>query len=101
MNYQSQYRGRLLLWRIYRDRFVLSSLMQTASPSDLKVSQIKASMKRQEVIEDFRGSWEKEWFNYKPAEWGLSTHKVYDPVWKALANAKFVRRYRSTKQIGC
>ena len=70
------------------DRFVLSSLMQTASPSDLKASQIKASMKRQEVIEDFRGSWEKEWFNYKPAEWGLSTHKVYDPVWKAPANAK-------------
>jgi hypothetical protein len=70
------------------DRFVLSTLMQTVSPSQMKGSQTLASMKSQPMIEDFRGHWQKEWFTYKPEKWGISTHKIYHPVWKAPRNAK-------------
>ena len=70
------------------DRFVLSSLMKTVSPSQLKASQMLTSMKPQQMIEDFKDDWKKEWFTYKPKNWGLSTHKIYHPVWKAPLNAK-------------
>ena len=70
------------------DRFVLSTLMQTVSPSQMKASQTLASMKPQQMIEDFKGAWQKEWFTYKPEKWGISTHKIYHPVWKAPLNAK-------------
>jgi hypothetical protein len=70
------------------DRFVLSSLMKTVSPSQMKASQILTSMKPQQMIEDFKDDWKKEWFTYKPKNWGLSTHKIYHPVWKAPLNAK-------------
>jgi len=45
-------------------------------------------MKPQQMIEDFKGDWQKEWFTYKPEKWGISTHKIYHPVWKAPRNAK-------------
>ena len=70
------------------DRFVLSSLMKTVSPSQMKASQMLTSMKPQQMIEDFKDDWKKEWFTYKPKNWGLSTHKIYHPVWKAPLNAK-------------
>ena len=70
------------------DKFVLSSLLQTASPSDLKSSQVVKSLKPQRMIEDFKDDWNKEWFSYKPSSWAVSTHKVYDPLWKAPQNAR-------------
>ena len=70
------------------DRFVLTSLMKTVSPSQMKASQMLTSMKPQQMIEDFKDDWKKEWFTYKPKNWGLSTHKIYHPVWKAPLNAK-------------
>lgn len=70
------------------DRFVLSSLMQTVSPTDLQRSQPLVSMEPQHTIEDFKDDWQKEWFTYKPEKWGLRTHKIYDPVWKAPRDAK-------------
>ena len=79
------------------DRFVLSSLIKTAKPSDLKSSDVVASLKPQTLIEDFKDSWKKEWFTYKPANWGISTHKVYDPVWKAPKNAKLCMEIYSDK----
>ena len=70
------------------DKFVLSSLLQTVSPSDLKSSQVVKSLKPQRMIEDFKDDWNKEWFSYKPSNWAVSTHKVYDPLWKAPQNAR-------------
>jgi hypothetical protein len=70
------------------DRFVISSLMKVVSPSEMKASQSLVSMKPQQLIEDFKDDWQKEWFSYKPAKLGISTHKIYDPVWKAPSRAK-------------
>ncbi|MDA3924463.1 MAG: dienelactone hydrolase family protein [Kiritimatiellae bacterium] len=70
------------------DRFNLSSRMQMVSPQQLKAAGIKAADKPSLVIESFDKDWEKEWFTYKPEEWGRKTHKLYDPKWKAPAGAK-------------
>lgn len=79
------------------DRFVLSSLMKTANTSALKSSQVVTSLKRQTLIEDFQGDWKKEWFTYKPSNWGVSTHKIYDPVWQAPKSSKLCLEIYSEK----
>jgi len=70
------------------DRFNLSSRMQIATPDQLKTAGVKATDKPSLVIESFDGDWQKEWFTYKPEEWGRKTHKIYDPKWAAPAGAK-------------
>ncbi len=76
-------------YRLYQsDRFNLSSLMHAATPDELKAAGIKAAIQPSLLIESFEGDWEKEWFNYKPEEWTLRTHKLYDEPWKASAGAR-------------
>jgi len=69
------------------DRFNLSSLMSVAISDDLKAAGVKATLKPSLMIETFAGDWQKEWFTYRPAERGRSTHKVYDPQWAAPEGA--------------
>jgi hypothetical protein len=76
-------------YRIYTsDRFNLSSLMHMATAEELKATDVKATLPPSLLIESFEGDWEKEWFNYKPGEWTLNTHKLHDDPWKAPAGAK-------------
>ena len=63
--------------------FNLSSLPALIKPAQLRDAKISTTLRSQNLIEDFKGAWRKEWFTYKPAQWGLKTHKLYDPVWKA------------------
>ncbi len=69
------------------DKFVLSSLLSMTAPAQLQEAEVKATLKPSNMIEDFSEGWQKEWFSYKPG-WGRSTHKVYDPQWKAPEGAK-------------
>lgn len=69
-------------------KFNLSSRMQTASPDQLKAAGVKATLQPSLVIESFEGDWEKEWFTYRPEDWGRTTHKLYDPQWAAPPGAK-------------
>ena len=69
------------------DQFVLSSVLQMATPAQLKIAGVQATLKPSVMIEDFEGDWQKEWFNYRDG-WARSTHKVYDPQWQAPCNAK-------------
>lgn len=69
-------------------KFNLSSRMETATPDQLKAAGVKATLKPSLVIETFEGDWEKEWFTYRPKEWGRTTHKLYDPKWAAPKGAK-------------
>ncbi|VGO13831.1 hypothetical protein PDESU_02388 [Pontiella desulfatans] len=70
------------------DRFNLSSRMEMGTPGELNAGGVKASLKPTLDIESFEGDWQKEWFTYRPEEWGRKTHKIYDPRWKAPEGAK-------------
>lgn len=75
--------------------FNVSSVLDTASPEQLKAASVKATLNQSLVIEDFADDWQKEWFSYKPAEWPRATHKVYDGQWRAPDNAKLSLQVRS------
>ncbi|MDA0840478.1 MAG: NPCBM/NEW2 domain-containing protein [Planctomycetota bacterium] len=77
--------------------FNLSSLIQVASPEQLKDAGVKATANPSLTIETFEGDWEKEWFTYRPEEWARLTHKVYDDRWKAPPYAKLALEVRSEK----
>ncbi|MDF7806660.1 hypothetical protein P4E94_04365 [Pontiellaceae bacterium B12219] len=64
-------------------------------PEELQAAGVKATLKPSSIIETFEGDWEKDWFTYRPQEWPLKTHKLYDPVWAAPAGAKLMLDVRS------
>lgn len=65
------------------EKFTLSSLMNVYKPSFLQNSKVVAKMKPSTLIEGFKKDWQKEWFSYNSQKWGLRTHKLYHPAWKA------------------
>ena len=68
--------------------FNLSSLMFVATGDELKAAGVQPTLKPSLMIETFEGDWEKQWFTYRPEEWGRRTHKIYDELWKAPVDAK-------------
>ena len=70
------------------DRFNVSSLIRIASTDELNAAGVKAELKPTNLIEDFEGDWRKDWFNRKPEEWSIRTHKIYHPKWAAPAKGK-------------
>ena len=78
------------------DRFVLSSVLEMATPAQLKAAGVQATLKPSAMIEDFEGDWQQEWFNYRDG-WARSTHKVYDPQWQAPAGAKLALQVSSAQ----
>ena len=77
--------------------FNLSSLMKTVSVSQLKKARTVTTLKPSFLIEDFKGSWRKEWFSYKIEKWGIRTNKLYDSTWSAPEGAKMVLEGRSER----
>jgi len=77
------------------DQFNLSSPMTIVAPSELQTAKIEATLKPSTVIETFKDDWEKQWFTYRPEEWGRRTHKVNDPSWAAPEGAKLSVEVRS------
>lgn len=76
-------------YRNYTARsFNLSSLMLTASPEQLQASAVIPNTETSNLIEDFQGDWEREWFTYRPNEWARTTHKLNYAKFKAPGNAK-------------
>lgn len=76
------------------DRFVLSSPLRTALPSDLQAAGARAVLSPDNRIEDFSTGWQKQWFNYRDG-WARSTHKLNDPQWKAPQGAKLALQVSS------
>ena len=68
--------------------FNLSSIMKVASVKQLQAEKTLVSLKPTNLVEDFQGNWQKEWYSYKPEKWGIKTHKVYDEQWIAPLEAK-------------
>ena len=78
------------------DRFVVSSLMLTASSADLVAAGVRATLQPTMMIESFEGDWQQEWFSYHDG-WGLRTHKVYDSQWHAPDGAKLAFQVSSAE----
>ena len=76
------------------DQFVLSSELRMVSAEQLQSAGVRATLRPSLMIEDFEGDWRQEWFNYRDG-WARSTHKVYDPQWKAPEGAKLALQVSS------
>ena len=63
------------------NHFTLSSLLQTASSTDLAKFGVLYDSQKDSMIENFRGSWRKDWFTYNPHKWGIRTNKLHEPQW--------------------
>ena len=70
------------------EAFNLSSLMFVATVEELKAAGVRPTLQPSLMIETFEGDWQKQWFTYSPDDWGRRTHKVYDELWKAPADAR-------------
>lgn len=79
------------------DQFNLSSPMTMISAKEMKAAEVAVTQRPNRVIETFEGDWEKEWFTYRPEEWGRRTHKVNDPLWAAPENAKLSLQVRANE----
>ena len=77
------------------DGYVLSSRMSMVSPEELRVAGLEPTLELSLMIEAFEVGWEKEWFTYRPDEWGRSTHKVYDERFRAPANGRLAFEARA------
>ncbi|NNE92192.1 MAG: hypothetical protein HKN23_11140, partial [Verrucomicrobiales bacterium] len=77
--------------------FTLSSLMSMHSAEDLKAAGVKAAFKPSLTIESFKGEWEKEWFSYRPEEWGMQTNKLYSEIWSAPEGASLALDVKSAE----
>ncbi|MFC1652242.1 sulfatase-like hydrolase/transferase [Planctomycetota bacterium] len=70
------------------EAFNLSSLMFIATADQLKAAGVQPTLKPSLMIETFAGDWDRQWFSYMPEDWERKTHKIYDEIWKAPADAK-------------
>ncbi|MCA9269552.1 MAG: hypothetical protein KDA41_13820, partial [Planctomycetales bacterium] len=70
------------------DSFNVSSLLTMISAEQLHDAGLHPTLARAELIEDFQGDWEKEWFDYHAEEWARSTYKLRSDAWKAPEGAK-------------
>jgi hypothetical protein len=75
--------------------FNVSSLLQMISSEELKQANIQPALKQSSLIESFEEGWEKEWFSYRPEQWARTTHKIYDPMWKAPHEARLTLKIQS------
>lgn len=79
------------------NEFNLSSTMFTASSDDLKAAGTKATLDTLLSIEDFEDDWEREWFTYRPTQWGRRTDKLRDDLWKAPHKAKLAFEVKASQ----
>lgn len=67
--------------------FVISSLMTMKTAEQLAKAGAKSTVTRPAelplVIESFEDDWKQEWFSYRPQNWPISTHKIYDALYAA------------------
>jgi hypothetical protein len=81
----------------------ISSKMAIVTPQQLAAAGVKATLKPSLAIEAFDRGWQKEWFTYDlSGNWARNTHKLYDPQYKAPANAKLsieVRAEQANKLV--
>ncbi len=75
--------------------FNLSSLMLTATASELQSAGCRPSRRPTPLIESFDAGWKREWFAYRAKPWSQTTYKLRDKIWKAPKNASLVLEIKS------
>ena len=70
------------------DKFNLSSLLSIVSPAELRAANVAATLQPSQLIESFAGNWEKNWYHHDRDGWGIRTHKIYHPRWKAPSGSQ-------------
>lgn len=78
------------------DSFNLSSVMQVATAEQLAAAGVKATRQPSLLIENFQGSWQQEWFTYRPNQWARSTNKLNAATWKAPPDAQLSMEVKSS-----
>jgi len=85
--------------------FVLSSLMTMKTPAELDTSGAKSTVSRPAgrplVIENFDDDWMAEWFTYRPKNWPVSTHKIYDALYAAPVAADGEKPVELVLELHC
>lgn len=61
----------------------ISSLVEMVSSQALIEANVKPTLKKSNLIEDFAVNWEKGWFTYDLSKWAIKTNKLYHPIWHA------------------
>ena len=79
------------------ETFNVSSLLDQVSPKQLSAAGVKATLKPSRLIEEFADDWQKEWFTYKPENWGRSTFKLRDNVFAAPAGSQLALDVKSAE----
>lgn len=77
--------------------FNVSSRLRIVPSAELVAAGITPA-KPSLVIESFAGDWEKEWFSYGATPWEYRTHKVYDALWAAPAQAALALQVRCVEE---
>lgn len=96
---ESPVEGAGYYYRVYSTKtFNLSSLLQTATPQELRAAGIKPTLKPTSQIEDFTGDWRKEWFTYRPDDWAITTNMLRDERYAAPKEAKLLLEVQSEQQ---
>jgi len=79
-------------------KFNLSSLIEIVSAKELQAAKVQTGLKPSLTIEKFEEDWEKEWYYYANDGWGIRTHKVYHPIWKAPEGATLAMEVKAGKE---
>ena len=77
------------------DTFNLSSLLEMATPEELKAAGVRATLEPSLVIEDFAEGWEKEWFEKGN---GRKTFKLRSPRFQPPVGARLGLEIQSEKK---
>ncbi|QDT24930.1 Alpha/beta hydrolase family protein [Gimesia panareensis] len=77
--------------------FNVSSLVTQVAPDRMRDAGARATLEPTLLIEDFQDDWHKEWFNYRPDEWTLITHKLNDATWTAPKQAQLALEVRAAE----
>jgi len=78
------------------DTFNLSSLIRMVSADGLKGANVKATVKNDLVIEDFKEDWQKEWFTSRANR--LKTFKLSSPQFQAPPKSQLALEVQADKK---
>ena len=81
------------------EKFAISSILHTVTPSDLKKAGVKPTDRPEAVIDDFRHGW-RDWYTLEannPHHWEYSTRKLADRKWQGQTGQRLTLQVQVEK----
>lgn len=81
------------------EKFAISSMLHTATPSELKGANVKSTDGVDSIIDDFTHNW-RDWYRLEaanPHHWEFSTRKLADPKWRGEPGQKLALEVSAEK----